>query len=708
MRRRTALAGVLLLLIVVAGGLFASRSFSRAGPEATRGVELLWDTWGVPHIYASDTEGLFYAFGWAQMASHGDLVLRLYGEARGRSAEYWGEPGLPSDRWVRTVGIPARAQAWYDAQTPEYRRYLDEFAAGMNAYARHHERDLDPEVRGVLPVRPTDVLAHLQRVVHFSIVTSPEQLEAVERGWAVRQGAVARGSNAWAIGPTRSATGRAMLLTNPHLPWEGAFRLLEAQLTAPGVSLYGATLVGLPILSFAFNDHLGWAHTINTLDGADVYELTLEDGGYQWNGAVRPFEVRTESLKVRREDGSFREEELVIRTSLHGPVGRDTLGKALALRVAGLDQPHMLRQYWEMGKARTREEFEAALDELQVPIFTVMYADREGQIMHVFGGRVPRRPQGDWDTWLGVVPGTSSSNLWTETLPYERLPRVVNPPSGWLQNANDAPWTTTFPRALTPDTFPSYLAPRGPMSFRAQRSARMIDARPRISFDDVVADKHSTRSELADRVLDELIVEARRSSSPRAIQAAEVLARWDRQTNANSRGAMLFRSWALRMMNPAIVAQPFREAWDPDGSLTTPRGLANPVQAVALLDTAAAALLQARGALDVPWGDVYRVRQGKVDLPANGGPDLLGVFRALEFDRAPDGRMQAVGGDTYVSVVEFGTPVRAQALLGYGNSSQPRSRHLGDQLQLFARKELRPVWRTRAEVERNLESRESL
>ena len=93
----------------------SSEGQDRGAPD---GSEILWDSWGVPHVYGNDAQGLFYGFGWAQMQSHGNLLLHLYGEARGRAAEYWGEEYLPSDRWIRTLGVPARARDWYAAQTP--------------------------------------------------------------------------------------------------------------------------------------------------------------------------------------------------------------------------------------------------------------------------------------------------------------------------------------------------------------------------------------------------------------------------------------------------------------------------------------------------------------------------------------------------------------------------------------------------------------
>jgi len=101
-------------------------------------TEILWDTYGIPHIYGKDTQSTFQAFGWAQMQSHGNLLLRLYGQARGRAAQYWGEEYLESDRWVQIMGVPERASSWYEAQSPAFRSNLDAFAAGINAYAKAH------------------------------------------------------------------------------------------------------------------------------------------------------------------------------------------------------------------------------------------------------------------------------------------------------------------------------------------------------------------------------------------------------------------------------------------------------------------------------------------------------------------------------------------------------------------------------------------
>ncbi len=691
------LFGLLVALLTSSCTSPESSSRSPASEPIARN-EILWDTWGIPHIYAKEPKGLFYGFGWAQAQSHGNLILRLYGQARGRGAEYWGSNYVESDRWVRTMGVPHRAEEWYQAQSMEFRSFLNAFADGINDYVKEHPDQISDDVKIVVPVKATDVIAHMQRIIHFEFVVSAGSVKDQAKDWRPN------GSNAWAIAPSRSESGHALLLANPHLPWADFFLWFEAQFVAPGVNIYGATLVGSPLLTIAFNDYLGWTHTVNTHDGADLYELTLVDGGYRWDGGVREFEREEQTLKVKEKGGSLREEKLLVRRSIHGPVVEEKNGKALALRVVGLRQPYVLKQYWDMGRAKNLAEFEAAERTLQSPMFTVMYADRDGHIMHLFGGRTPVRPRGNYN-WSGIVPGNSSTTLWTRTHPYGELPRVVDPPSGWLQNANDPPWTTTFPPALDADNYPPYMAPRF-MSFRAQRSARMLMEDPRISFDEMIRYKHSTRMERADRMLDDLARAVEKNGGEKAKQAMAVLLSWDRCADAESRGAVLFEAFFEELNRRSGQAGPFAVTWDENSPLNTPDGLIDPAMAVAALESAADKVLAEHGSLDVAWGKVYDVIIDNVDLPANGGPGYLGIFRAAYFGRANNGPLKLVGGDSYVAAIEFGNPVRAKALIAYGNSSQPGSPHRTDQLLLFARKELRPVWRTRQEVEAHLEARE--
>jgi acyl-homoserine-lactone acylase len=681
-----------------------------AAATPTGGTEILWDTWGTPHIYAEDSPGLFYAFGWAQAHNHGDLLLRLYAQARGRGAEVYGEGFLPSDRVIRTFGLHERGTVWYGEQTADFHANLDAFAAGVNAYAALHLHRLAAAAKTVLPVDATDVLAHTARILFQYLSDESGILERLLRGSEI-------GSNGWAIAPSHTADGRALLLVNPHSEWAGEYTFFEAQLSAPGVyDAYGATLVGIPVLAIAFNDHVGWTHTVNTIDAADVYRLTLDGNGYRFDGQRRAFETRSETINVRQDDGTLREESLIVRRSVHGPVIEAEHGQTVALRMVAIDDwssaAGALEQWWDMGRATNLVEFEAVLRRLQVPLFTVIYADRDGHVLSLFNGQVPVRLAEGLD-WFEPVPGDTSATLWTEIHPYDDLPRVLDPPGGWVQNSNSPPWYATSPLALDPGAFPSYMAPEY-LSWRERRGIRMLEENPRLSLERLVELKYSTRMELADRVLDELVAAARQTGDATAREAADVLAAWDRQALATSTGTLLFVFWVQSIRRDEDLYELFRMPWDPAQALTTPSGLADPERAVRALTEAADQIQAVFGRMNVPWGEVARLRRGSVDLPANGCEgNPFGVFRVLrlEIGDVPLETTEPVaanGGDSYVAAVEFGETAQARVLLTYGNASQPGSPHVGDQLVLAANGEMRTAWRTREEIEANLEEHEVL
>lgn len=657
--------------------------------------EILWDSWGVPHIYASSMSKMYYEFGWAQLRSHGNLILKLYGQARGRAAEYWGASYLASDNQVQLFGLPALAEREYTQQVPAFRELLDAFVAGMNAYASAHPEALSEENARVLPIRPQDILAHSARVVSLRFVAG-EDLGAVSRKTQA-------GSNALAIAPSRSADHVSLLLANPHLPWGDLFTWFEAHLQSPGFNAYGAAIVGLPVLNIAFNDRLGWTLTVNTIDACDRYALALQGDGYLLDGGMQPFEKQVVRLKIRQQDGSMKEQESAFSYSRQGPVIGKKGDTAYAIRIAGVENSQLLYQWHRMAAATNWSQFESALKMMQLPMFNVIYADGAGNISYLFAGNVPKRAEGDWAFWHGTVDGRYSKYIWQQTLSYEDLPKLRNPATGFIQNANDPPWTCTYPPLLSPGKYPSYMSPQG-MGLRPQRAVNMILRDSLISAASLISDKLNTGMEAADRFLPDLLAAASSGSSAGDSlvgKAAAVLGNWDRTTNADSRGGVLFARWFDKFSTGMYSRQ-----WIPEHPVETPAGLRDAGGAVDLLAQAAREVIRDHGNLDVAWGEVYRFRSGQTDYPANGGPEQYGIYRTIYFAKDKDSHYRAVAGDSFVSVAEFGKKVRAWVLLSYGNSSQPGSRHIGDQLSLMARKQMRQAWLSRAEIEKNIEGHE--
>ena len=421
---------------------------------------------------------------------------------------------------------------------------------------------------------------------------------------------------------------------------------------------------------------------------------------------MRAFETKAASLKVKQPDGPLRTEPLELRSSVHGPVFTRADGKTVAVRVAGLDRPGGLRQYWDMGKSKSFAEYQAVMKRLQVPSFNIVYGDKEGHVQYLYNGVLPKHAEGDRNYWGGLVPGDTSATLWKETHAYEDLPKVVDPPSGFVQNSNDPPWVSTWPQAIQAKDYPAYMANNGPMSLRAQQSAHLMADPPKITFEDFTARKLTVHVLMTDRVLDELLAAAAASTDAEVLEAAAVLKAWDRTVNADARGALLFETWARKFAGPTFSSDAnYRVRWDATKPIDTPVGLKDPAQAVAMLKAAAAEAKTAYGAIDRPFGEVSRFALGKVDVPGNGGFGNTGVFHVMTWSPLKDGKRTPVHGETWVSMVEFSTPLKARGLMSYGNSTQPGSPHRSDQLDHLSKRTYRTLWFTRSEVEKHLEAR---
>jgi len=343
---------------------------------------------------------------------------------------------------------------------------------------------------------------------------------------------------------------------------------------------------------------------------------------------------------------------------------------------------------------------------LQVPMFNLIYADKDGHILYQYNGMIPVRTHGDFAYWSGLVPGDTSETLWTQLHPYEDLPRTLDPPAGWVQNTNNPPWTNTALPILDPAKYPPYMSPAGGMSFRSEQSMLLLGGAGKLTFDGFVKLKMTTRSLMADRLLPELLAAAATTEKPLVQQAVALLKSWDHNYNNDSRGALLFETWAAKFAGPVFSGTAnFKNAFTLSDPLNTPNGIKDPGAAVAMLEAAAQETIAKYGSLDRPWGEVSRFHIGDINLPGNGGHGNTGSFRTINWGPLKDRERTPVHGETYISMVEFSKPMKAMGLVTYGESSQPGSKHNGDELQLLSNKQLRPLWRTRAEVEQHMEER---
>ena len=496
------------------------------------------------------------------------------------------------------------------------------------------------------------------------------------------------GSNAFAIAPSRSPDGATRLVVNSHQPWTGPVAWYEVHLKSDeGWDATGGVFPGAPVVLHGHNRALGWAHTVNAPDLIDVYRLVVNPDNprqYRFDDAWRDFEVRTASIDVKLwgpVHWTFRRETL---WTVHGPALRGPRG-TYALRIAGQGEVRQVEQWYRMNKARTRDEWMAAMRLNAIPMFNTAYADGQGHIAYVYNARLPRRPDGfDWQREL---PGDTSRAVWTDYLPFDELPSVIDPPSGFVQTCNGTPFrTTTGEGNPDPSRFARSLGIETHLTNRGRRALELLGGDESISADDLDAYKcdvtYSADSEAA-RDVDALL----REPPPRdelTLSALSLLRTWDRRADPDNRATAL----ALLTLGT-----------DDRGRLRI-----EPVDVLMDRLRAAAQFLEGHfGRLDVPWSEVNRLRHGAADIGLGGGPDLL---RAVYGERTGDGRVRGVAGDSYVLIAEWDRAgrVRSKSIHQFGSATKDEhSPHYADQAPLFAKCGWKPVWLDESDVRAHLE-----
>lgn len=667
-------------------------------------VTIRRDTYGVPHILAPTEEAAAFGQGYTVAEDHILELARLFLKARSEESAYLGEKFVESDFAVKELRMREGAEQGYIKMAPWVQKIFDGYAAGYDHYVEKHRTELPPWVQ---PVTGIDVLAHSRRVILMEFSMDLRQLMSLGRRASINdskdplEGLL--GSNMWAIGKGRSASGKGILLGNPHLSWRGSHLFHEVHITVPGkINVSGTTLIGIPGIAIGFNENLGWSHTVNAHDSDDLYELTLDpkdNHRYLYDGHSLPMSKQELNIQVKTDAG------LVTRTkevfwSHYGPVLGWREGKAYAFKSANMDECRFVEQWSLMGKARNLTEFRQALDMQAIPMFNICYADKEGNVFYIFNGRFPERPEGY--NWSGAVPGNTSATEWNHLLPESRLPYLVNPPGSYVQNCNSSPWYTNLHALLDRHNFPDYLTPNI-NDLRTQLSQEMLEGDFSITLDEVLRYKFNMKLLLADRVKADLLKlgRGRTVDGINLDEAENVLQAWDNTVARDSRGAMLFFTfWKLYRGKAHPV---FETPWNETQPAATPHGIGDNETALKSLVAAVKEMKEKYGSLEVPWGEIHRLRRGTVDEPIGGLTGDYGAFRVIGYEELAGGKYVAGGGDSYVVAVEFTAPPTAYSIVAYSQTDDPKSPHFNDQSRLFAQEKWKRAWFTDEDIEKNLE-----
>lgn len=681
--------------VAVAAGVICCsppRALQSPTDDLAARVTIYRDTYGIPHVFGETDASTMFGFAYAQAEDNFWRIEDNYIRSLGRRAEVDGEDGLGSDRRNHALEIPRLAREEYARMPRPMRALLDAFAAGLNAYVADH-----PDARPRLLTRfePWYPLAFIRYNYYQSGFFWGAGFRPADLQVAVDDallGSTHLGSNGWVIGPSKSATGHAMLFINPHLPFFGYGQVYEGHIkSGEGWNFTGYTRLGFPFPYVGHNESLGWVSTDNAADQADLYLETFDDPArplaYRYGTGYREATAWTDTILVKTAAGIERR-AVTFRKTHHGPILGVRDGKPVALRMAKLDGDGWLGEWYAMTRARRVSELKDAMGPLNMLFGNVMAADAEGNTFYLYNAAVPVRDS-RFD-WSGAVDGSDPATEWRGYHALEDLPQLTNPPTGWMQNCNTTPFLLTSSGNPDSSKFPRYMVTESD-NWRGLVSRRILGSTPRFTWDAWVRAAFDTYVIAADSLLPGLLRDYTADSArgARLASAIDTLARWNRRSDTASVAMTLFDRWqdALR---PGVTR-------------------------LAALDTAVARLERDWGAWRVRWGEINRLQRideridqqfsdARASIPVMGAAGQHGtVFTYYATPVPGQKRRYGVAGGSYVSVVEFGPTVRRLAVHTMGASGDPQSPHYFDQAPLYARGEFRPAWFTLEEIKANLE-----
>lgn len=619
---RWVLLSVLVLVIVLGGGGYFWLRGSlpqTAGTLYVTGiddsVEILRDRDGIPHIYARTESDALFGLGYVHAQ---DRLWQMEFQRRvghGRLSEVLGDATLEVDMFLRTIGTGrAAASAWANA-TPTEQKVLTYYIAGINAFiANHHGRQLpieftllgfEPE-----PWTPEDVLVwgkmmawdlggnwedeliYAQLIERLgperaaqlmpayapndpiilpddamrdlTATSTPSTHSQSPVGMGQYQGLLAInrvlkdelglggrliGSNNWVIGGARTTTGKPILANDPHLGAQIPSIWYLAHLSGGRLDAIGATLPGVPGIIIGHNQSIAWGVTNTTPDVQDLYIERINDKNeVEYQGVWEPMRIITETIKVKDQP----DQVIQVRITRHGPLISDVLEEAtepLAFRWTALDEEdHILEAFNGIARARNWEQFTNALARYTSPIQNFVYADTDNNIGYYAPGSLPIRAKGDGTR---PVPGWTGEYDWLGYVPFEQMPHSRNPERGWIVSANNR---------VTPDSYPYLISTNFAAPYRALRIVEMIEAKDKLSLDDVAAMQYDVLSLQARELLPHLLQVAPTDERSRA--ALELLRTWDGSMHADSAAAAVYHAWYYFVPEQIFADELGEELWD--------------------------------------------------------------------------------------------------------------------------------------------------
>jgi acyl-homoserine-lactone acylase len=690
-------------------------------------VTITRDTWGIPHIHGKTDADAVFGLVYAQAEDDFNRVETNFINSMGRLAEAEGEREIYRDLRMKLFIDPDTLKAQYAASPVWLKSLMNAWADGLNFYLAKHP-DVKPRV--ITRFEPWMALSFSEGSIGGDIErVNLNQLEAFYGNHPANESSTRdveeapsemgvpnepTGSNGAAIAPSNTANHHALLLINPHTSF---FFRAEVQMTSDeGLNAYGAVTWGQFFVYQGFNERAGWMHTSSGVDAIDEYLETVEKRGdgyvYKYGNEWRPMRVSAISVPYKSGTGMATKQFTVYKTH-HGPIIREQNGKWVAIRLMN-NPTTALTQSYSRTKARDYKSFKQTMDLHTNSSNNTIFADADGNIAYFHGNFIPRRNT-RFD-WTKPVEGSDTSTEWHGVLSVDETPHLLNPPSGWLYNSNNWPWSAAGPSSPKRSDYPAYVENGSEESWRGYHALRVLANRKDFTIERLRAAAYDSYLPAFEKMLSPLIsaYDQLAATDPLKAKLADQIAQlrgWDYRWSVTSVPTSLAVFWGEELTRR--IGREARQAGMSTDTYIVQR--VTPQQRLEALAAASDKLAADFGSWKPPWGDINRFQRltGDIVQPFNdAAPSIpvgftssrwgsLASFGARPYPGTK--KWYGTSGNSFVAVIEFGDSVRAVAVTAGGESGHPSSAHFNDEAQRYATGNLREVYFYPAQVKAHTE-----
>ncbi len=687
-----------------------------------RNVTIIRDNWGIPHIYGKTDADAVFGLIYAQCEDDFPRVELNYIEKLGRMAEIRGESFLYDDLYTRMILDSAEAVADYKQSPLWLQKLLNAWADGINYFLAKNP-DVKPAL--ITKFKPWYPLLWTDGSIG-AISTGDIEVKDVKQFYTdeklssylpvKKTDRELAGSNGFAIAPSKSASGKAMLYINPHVTFY--FRPEVQMSSDEGLSAYGAVTWGQFFVYQGFNAYCGWMHTSSGADVSDMYEekVSLKNNKYYYTYDNKERPVTEKKITIRYlNEGELTAKTFTAYSTHHGPVMAKRNGKWISVKSYNRSM-NSLMQSWLRIKSKGFNDYKKVMDMRGNTSNNTVFADSEGNIAYWHGNYMPVRDKSL--NWSKAVDGSRSSTEWKGLHTVDETVHVYNPSTGWIQNCNSTPFTASGMASPDKSKYPTYMAPDGE-NFRGVNAIRIFEKKSNFNLDELIEAGYDTYLPGFEILIPALVrnfeklVPVGNVLHNEIAEAVATLKNWDYRAGENSIATTLAIEWGEKL-NPAIL-KVYIDQGEKDQVEATKFFAANaaPEDFFLPLRYVVKNLTEKFGTWKVEWGEINRYQRltGKIpetyndnqpSLPVGFVSSTWGCLPAYNSRKIRDTKKRyGIGGNSFICAVEFGARVKAKSLLAGGVNRFPSSPHFNDQAEMYTKGKFKDVLFYKEDVQKN-------